>query len=58
MVRNYQPEHADQQGHRRPESRNFQDLQEVEEIEKKYNIQEKFVLAKQIGRFKFYSFKN
>jgi len=34
------------------------DLRQVEEIEKKYNIQEKFVLAAQIGRFKFYSFQN
>ena len=34
------------------------DLKDVEEIEKKYDIPEKFVLAAQFGRFKFYSFKN
>ena len=34
------------------------DLKIIEEIEKKYNIQEKFVLAAQFGRFKFYSFRN
>ena len=34
------------------------DLKQVEEIEKKYNIKDKFVLAAQIGRFKFYSFQN
>ena len=34
------------------------DLRDVEEIEKKYNIPEKFVLAAQFGRFKFYSFQN
>jgi hypothetical protein len=34
------------------------DLRQVEEIVKKYNIQEKFVLAAQVGRFKFYSFQN
>lgn len=33
-------------------------LKDVEEIERKYNIPEKFVLAAQFGRFKFYSFQN
>lgn len=41
-----------------PDSEISDDLQQVREIEKKYNIQEKFVLAAQIGRFKFYSFQN
>jgi len=33
-------------------------LKDAEEIEKKYNIPGKFVLAAQFGRFKFYSFQN
>jgi hypothetical protein len=35
-----------------------EELRRVEEIAIKYNIQEKFVLADQVGQFKFYSFKN
>ena len=35
-----------------------EDLRQVEEIERRYRVREKFVLAKQIGRFKFYTFNN
>lgn len=35
-----------------------EDLRQVEEIERKYKIPEKFILEKQIGKMKFYSFKD
>jgi len=35
-----------------------EDLRQVEEIERKYRIREKFVLEHQIGKMKFYSFKD
>jgi hypothetical protein len=35
-----------------------EDLRQVEEIERKYKIREKFVLENQIGKMKFYSFKD
>jgi hypothetical protein len=35
-----------------------EDLRQVEEIERKYKIREKFILEKQIGKMKFYSFKD
>lgn len=34
-----------------------QDLRQVEEIERKYKIREKFVLEHQVGKLKFFSFK-
>jgi hypothetical protein len=34
------------------------DLRQLEEIEKKHRIREKFVLAAQLGRFKFFSFQD
>jgi hypothetical protein len=34
------------------------DLRQVEEIERKYRIREKFVLERQIGKMKFYSFRD
>jgi hypothetical protein len=41
-----------------PDSGLSDELQLVEEIERKYKIKEKFVLADQVGRFRFYSFNN
>jgi len=35
-----------------------EDLRQVEEIERKYNIREKFVLERQFGKMKIYSFKD
>ena len=35
-----------------------EDLRQVEEIERKYKIREKFVLENQIGKMKFFSFKD
>jgi len=35
-----------------------QELRQAKEIEKKYDIPDKFVLADQVGRFRFYKFKN
>ena len=35
-----------------------EDLRQVEEIERKYRIREKFVLERQIGKMKFYSFRD
>jgi len=41
-----------------PDTTLSRELRRAEEIVKKYNIQDKFVLSDQVGRFKFYSFKN